>query len=102
MNERMAPSQIGEVIKETLKRLGIKKSSISGLLPGEWRGLVGEKIANYSRILGFRKGVLLIEVGSSSLLYEIEVIRREEILTKIRERFPTKNIRGLKCIIRDV
>ena len=55
----------------------------------KWTEIVGDQIANISRILKFEKGRLTIKTSSSIWLYELS-LRKKEIIDQINEKLESK------------
>lgn len=60
----------------------------------KWTEIVGDQIANISRILKFEKGRLTIKTSSSIWLYELS-LRKKEIIDQINEKLESKIVNEL-------
>lgn len=55
-----------------------------GRLQDAWNEAAGPEVARQSRVAGFAKGKLLIEVSSSTLLHQLRSYRQAEIMARFR------------------
>jgi len=75
--------------------------------PGEeeiesaWRRAVGEAAAKYSRPVSLSKASLVVNVASSSWLYELTV-RKKEIVKALEKELKGKKIKELRFRIGDI
>ena len=77
-----APETVGEILPRVLKESGFKRrpgSSIAAM----WEQAVGEELARETRPDSLRRGVLTVEVRSSSLYAELSGFRMQEILGRV-------------------
>lgn len=61
----------------------------------KWKEVVGDQIAERTRVVDFRRGELVVEVDSAPLLNELSTYYREEILHSLKER---EEFRGIQRI----
>jgi predicted nucleic acid-binding Zn ribbon protein len=56
-----------------------------GSIYQRWKEVVGESIAEHTRVIGLSGGVLLVEVDSAPLLHELSTYYRRELLDSLRQ-----------------
>ena len=61
-----------------------------------WNEVVGEIIAQHTRVADAEAGVLHVEVNSAPLLHELSTYYRQEILESIKEVEEFSSIRELR------
>ena len=66
-----------------------------------WRRAAGEAPAKHSKPVSFKKGSLIVNVESSSWLYELTV-RKKEIIKTLEAELKKKKIRELRFRIGDI
>jgi predicted nucleic acid-binding Zn ribbon protein len=64
----------------------------------DWKRIVGEESAKYSKVLGKNKRKILVGVKDSLYLFELNS-RKMEILNKIKRMKPESNINDIKFLI---
>ena len=79
-----AARPIGEIIEGLVRRKRFYEKSKYGALVDAWTELVGERIAERTRISSFKDGELVVDVDSSVLLHELAGFLREQLLAGIQ------------------
>ena len=73
----MSMKSIAAILPEVLKQLRLDGAAAGWRAVAEWPALAGERIAKRTRAVGFRDGVLTIEVEGSAWMHELGCLRRE-------------------------
>jgi predicted nucleic acid-binding Zn ribbon protein len=81
-------------MKELIKDPVLRDKVHQEQLKVKWTEIVGDQIANISRILKFEKGRLTIKTSSSIWLYELS-LRKKEIIDQINEKLESKIVNEL-------
>lgn len=82
-NERGgSPERLGRLVEGVLAERGLAEGVERGAAIAEWAEMVGPQIACVSRVLGFDRETLFVEVKSSAWLMELQVMERR-ILAKL-------------------
>jgi hypothetical protein len=88
--ERPAPtSSIRELISVVLKQHGIGGDPALRRAVAAWREAAGQEFCDQTRVTGFKKGMLHVEVDSAALLQELSVYRKRELVLALRQCEPT-------------
>lgn len=89
-----AAEPIGALLSEIVRevRPTPRRSGIAEL----WASCAGPELARESHPAALDRGVLTVEVRSTSLLAELEGFRREELLGRLVTADPSGRIRGLR------
>ena len=88
--------QVLKVLPNKLTALQHDFEEISRL----WRVSVGDIIAEESRFLSFKQGIITIEVSSSTLLQEIRQFHQQAILADLRDIWTLEHpLLGIKYIL---
>lgn len=85
---------IKSVMKDLIKDPVLRDKVHQEQLKMKWTEIVGDQIANISRILKFEKGRLTIKTSSSIWLYELS-LRKKEIIDQINEKLESKIVNEL-------
>ncbi len=86
------------------KVMGSKKFHQKGRftdLSREWAALVGEPVAQKTRIRSFKDGRLVIEVASPSLMHELSGFMRESLLQALQETRAGRDIAEMRFRLSD-
>lgn len=75
------------VIPQLFKKVGIATGRNRDI-QNAWREVAGEEISENTRVVGFRSGVITVEVSQASLLSELTIYYKKDFLKLLRERLP--------------
>lgn len=81
---------VNELLERVLRNLGLQEHVDESQVQGAWADIVGEFIANHSRPVRLRGGVLHIQVLQPTIRFELERTWKTEILKKLKARFGKK------------
>ena len=93
----MSTRPAGDILKEIFS--SIKIAQHQETIFDVWPDLVGEEMAEHLKIQDI-KGKVLTLVADHPGWIQIARLRKNEILTKIKERFADKHIENIKIILR--
>lgn len=98
----MKPEPIKDVIKGVIKGMSegapeFNKEQIAKI----WTKVAGSRFTKHSRPISFRRSRLIINVDSSSWLYELTV-RKVHILRKLKKEFKEKPLKELQFRIGEI
>jgi predicted nucleic acid-binding Zn ribbon protein len=85
-----------ELLPKLMQRLGLQERLHEAEVIDAWAKIVGEFIAAHSAPVALRERILYVRVLQPSLHYELEQISKNDILRKLRRRFGSKTIRGIR------
>ena len=86
-----------EAIASFMETSGLSRATVTDQIGRAWVDILGPEIARHTRLSrAIHKGVLKVEVDSSSLLQELDGFRRAEILKGLQERVKRRHISDLK------
>ena len=94
------PSKLGGILGELMRRRGVQEKAGDAQLAEHWRTAAGDRIADRTRVLDVKNGVLVVGVSSSALLAELTGFHRDALLAAMREALPHNRLRGLKFRLR--
>ena len=89
------PRSIADVLTELESLRGYNKKNSREQLREAWTDVAGEFGAQ-SRALQIRAGVLHVAVSNAAVLDELSNFRKNELLSKLREKQPQLRLRDLK------
>ncbi|OHB74439.1 MAG: hypothetical protein A2Z34_05150 [Planctomycetes bacterium RBG_16_59_8] len=84
--------RIKDVIEAFLRSPTIARRKRFDGIEDAWAFIVGEQLAAATKVAGVRRSVLTVEVESAAVRHELEVLRRDEILERIRTLLPRADI----------
>ena len=93
----MSTRSAGDILKELFA--SIKLDQRKETLFDVWPSLVGEEAAEHLMIKDIKGKTLTLETDHPGWI-QVAQLRKNEILDKIRERFPDKNIDNIKISLR--
>ena len=93
----MSTRSAGDILKELFA--SIKLDQRKETLFDVWPSLVGEEAAEHLKIKDIKGKTLTLETDHPGWI-QVAQHRKNEILEKIRERFPDKNIDNIKISLR--
>jgi predicted nucleic acid-binding Zn ribbon protein len=89
------PQPIAETLSKLMARRGYAYLQTSSEREEAWRGVVGERMAAYSRLGNVRRGVLEVTVRNSAVLQEL-TFQKKQLLQRITAALPEQQIRDLR------
>jgi len=90
------PPTLGAALAELIRIKGVAGSGESTQLAKDWRAAAGDRIADRTRVIGVRHGVLHVGVQNSALLGELASFHKDRLLDEMRRRMPESRLRGVK------
>jgi len=88
---------LSQILNEVLNKYELNEIVEKNLLIEKFKEVVGEQIAKQVEFKNFEKGILTIEVESSSWKNEIFLLR-EQIIEKINNAFGKQIVKELKIL----
>lgn len=74
----------GEIARALLRKKKFHEKGKFGALVDAWGGLVGQAVAERSRIRAFKDGVMVVEVDSPVLLHELNSFMKKHLLVSLQ------------------
>jgi len=68
--------KIGQPLERLLKRLGVAETMHGWRAVELWPEVAGERVADHARAVGFRDGVLVVEVDNPAWMNELTYLQR--------------------------
>ena len=90
------PPTLGAALAELIRIKGVASTGESTQLSKDWRAAAGDRIADRTRVVGVRHGVLHVGVQNSALLGELASFHKDRLLAEMQRRLPETRLRGLK------
>jgi predicted nucleic acid-binding Zn ribbon protein len=81
---RQADDLLPQVMKEIAKQF--EESSV--LIEKVWKEIVGPKISDLTRVTGFQKGVVFIQVKNATLMSILSSQEKPRLLQNLRHKLP--------------
>lgn len=91
-------SQIGGLVRDEIRSLGMEEALISSRLLELWPAVVGEFIASHTKAETLRSGELVVRVGQPTLRFELERNLRPAIVTRLNEALGGIFVRSVKFL----
>ena len=95
LRDPRTPSALGGLIDREIKGRGWSTSIASGWVHGNWDEVVGEKIAQHTRVEMFKEGTLFITCDSTAWATNLRVMQRT-ILQTIAEKVGPNVVKQLR------
>ncbi len=91
-------SQIGALVTEEMRMLGMAEALVSTKLIEHWPEVVGNFIASHTRTETLRDGELVVRVGQPTLRFELERNLRTTIINRLNEALGGIFIRSIRFV----
>ena len=89
----------GDLLKEFFDNLGISAEKAENIY-SSWKEIAGKEIGDNSGVVNIKKGIIIVEVDHPGWIQIIN-LKKEQILTKINKKFPEKEIKEIKVILKN-
>jgi hypothetical protein len=83
--DKRGPERIGEVLSRLFAARGWGRQQERLRLERAWEAAVGPEYEGMTRVSGFRRNVLEVEVKGAVPLQELSQFHKRKVLTKLRE-----------------
>ncbi len=94
------PEHLSQALSRLIALRGLARVRGESQLQETWNKVAGERIANHTRALEIRRGVLCIGVGNAPMLGELASFHKQNLLKKLKADHPDLKIRDLKFKLR--
>lgn len=95
---RLSVEALSAVLTRLFVRLGLADELQGWRAVEEWSRLVGPRIAQHTRAVGFRQGTLRVEVEGSAWMHELSYLRHE-LIRKINRELGADRIRDVRFLV---
>ncbi|MFH1853812.1 MAG: DUF721 domain-containing protein [Candidatus Omnitrophota bacterium] len=95
------PEDIKEIINKVLRRLEKKGSNKTEKILGAWQKIAGGPALNHSRPVSVKRGIITVEVDSSTWLYTLS-LKKKEILSGLQKELKEERIKDIRLRIGDI
>lgn len=86
---------VNRLLSSIRQTASIQNNGSEEILSG-WKDLVGQEVAEHAKPLKMAKGVLFVEVDSSSWLHQLNTFAKPVLLNTLKQRWPW--IREIKFV----
>jgi predicted nucleic acid-binding Zn ribbon protein len=90
------PERVGEVLSRLFTARGWGRRQAHLQVERAWEEAAGAKLAEHTRLINLRRGVMEIEVNSAILLQELAHFHKRKLLEQLRKRLPNLTIADLR------
>ena len=97
---KSGPEHLSDALAHVFSAGGLGQALRLRSLRERWRRAVGEDIGTRTRLLGFKRGVLRVEVESSSLLQELASVYKQAILDSLASGEEPLAVRDIRFQLR--
>jgi len=87
--ERGSSAPIKELVAKVLKQCGLGSDPALRRIVAAWREAAGTEFFEHTKVVGWKKGTLTVEVDSSALLQELAVYGKRELLLALKRAEPS-------------
>lgn len=95
-HRRDEPQPLGDVLSHLFTLRGYGRPQTQRQLTDLWRTIAGEQIADRTRVLGVKAGVLQIGVCGSTQLHELNHFHKFSLLETLKAQHPRLNITDIR------
>lgn len=96
MSSASQPQHLSKALSELIIRRGLARTRGDAQLRDAWIEIAGQRIAQQTKVLGLRNGVLQVGVFNSAMLSELAAFHKVSLLRSLRECHSHFKVRELK------
>lgn len=82
------PSSLKDALQKYFVRIDFAKAAENLQIVKLWHSVVEEKYDKHTKLVGFRHGILTVEVDSSTYYFELNNFKKQEILQALQKNCP--------------
>ncbi len=86
------------LLPRVLKQLGLEEGLLGWRAVQEWSEAVGSRVAQHTRAVSFREGVLQVEVEGSAWMHELGFLKRE-LVSKVNRHLGRRLVRDVRFVV---
>jgi len=94
----MTMESIAHVLARVLRQSGLEKDVRGWQAVGEWPEAAGPRVAQHTRALGFRDGILRVEVEGSAWMHEMGFLKRD-LVRNLNRRLGADLVRDVRFTV---
>lgn len=98
--EKKKASPLGDLVKDVVAGLG-KRKLAEERLAAAWAGAAGRRALKHTRPVALRRACLIVNVDSSSWLFEL-TLKKRVILKKVQAGVEGKKLKDIRFRIGDI
>ena len=88
--------RLGTVVRALIRAEGLDKPNALASVQGIWEELVGVELGRHSRLDGFRRGTLRVEVDSAAHMAELRGLIQMGLPEQLNERCENIGVRSIR------
>ncbi len=92
------PRPLGELVREFMEVSGLSRRAEQAHVEAAWRKVAGPEVASRTRLLGVKRYVVTIEVGSPALLSELSGFKKADLTRRMQAELPDQLVKELKFV----
>lgn len=92
---RVTTHKVGDLLGAVLSKISVAHNDRPDLIMNAWPEIIGSKLAPMTQAISLCDGVLTVNVKNSTLHSLLSRHDKNRILSAIKQRFPTANIRNI-------
>lgn len=89
------PKKLGDVLNQVVAKRGYAATQASEELSRAWAEAAGPALAQHTRALGVRRGVLEVLVASSPMMQEAQ-FQQQRLLAEVQRLLPAARVTAIK------
>ena len=94
----MSVEPVALPLSRLMSRLGLEQGLLGWRAVEEWTEVVGPRLADHARAVGFRDGALLVEVEGSAWMHELGFLKRE-LIRRINRHLGSECVREVRFFV---
>lgn len=90
------PVPVGALVRALVRSEGLDQPNLLRSLRGTWEELVGPELSQHSRLEGFRRGTLRVQVDSAAHMAELQVLVRAGLAERVAANFGQRPVSSIR------
>ncbi len=87
--------EVRSLLPSLLGQIGGAFKERGDLIIASWKDVIGPKLAEMTEATAFKEGILYVKVRNSTLYSLLSQHNKQQILTNLRKKFPTVEIKNI-------